>query len=205
MMFSGRMVRSKRSVSYASFPSVPVGLNVAMTTGAGTARVASNVMYENNSTASNATYYSAYVFPETMHTPLFSMTATNNAASTTSRGIGAGMFSDDGTKGVFVIICGNTTNCRIFSYSSGTVTAQGTASSQFSTTSGDLIKLQPSISSGVVTWSVYKNGTLLTCTWTDSSHVMDLPGRRFAACFRHEYNTGQFSSPGIKAMAAQDI
>lgn len=200
------MVRAKRSVSYASFPALPAkGFDVTITSGAGTVTAVSNNLREGNSIASNGIYFSAYVFSEVMHTPLFTVTAGNAALSSTDRGIGAGMFSDDGTKGVFFIICGNTTPCRIYSWTGGTATVQGTTSNQFSTSSSDLIKLQPSMSSGVVTWNIYRNGTLLNATWTDSSHVIDLPGRRFGGVFRRAYSNGQFASPGIKSMAAQDI
>lgn len=207
MMFASHMARGKRSVSYTSFPTLPAkGFNVIITPNAGSAQVVSNILRESNNTGTTAqAYFSAYVFPEVMHTPLFSVTAGNAALSTTSRGIGAGMFSDDGTKGVFFIIAGNTTSLRIYSWIGGTATVQGTTSNQFSTSSSDLIRLQPSMSGGVVTWNIYKNGTLQTATWTDSSHVIDLPGRRFGGCFRHEYSSGQFPSPGIKSMAAQDL
>lgn len=205
-MFASHMVRAKRSVSYSSFPTLPAkGFNVAVTTGAGTVTAISNNLREGNSITSNGTYISAYVFPEVMHTPLFTVTAGNAALSTTDRGIGGGMFSDDGSKGVFVIIAGNTAPCRIYSWSGGVATVQGTTSNQFSTSSSDLIRLQPSMSAGVVTWNVFRNATQLTCNWTDSSHIMDLPGRRFGAVFRRIYSSGHFPSPGIKSMAAQDL
>ncbi len=207
-MFASHMVRAKRSVSYTSFPTLPAkGFDVIITPNAGPAQVVSNILRESNNTGTTTqAYFSAFVFPEVMHTPLFSITAGNAALSTTDRGIGAGMFSADGTKGVFFIIAGNTTPLRIYSWTGGTATVQGTTSNQFSTSSSDLIRLQPSMSgSGVVTWNIYKNGTLQTATWTDSSHVIDLPGRRFGACFRHAYSNGQFASPGIKSMAAQDL
>jgi hypothetical protein len=204
-MFASHMARAKRSVSYASFPVLPPkGFNVALTTGAGVAQVVSNNLRESNGTTTNPSY-SAYVFPEVMHTPLFTATAGNALLQVSSRGIGTGMFSDDGTKGVFFIIAGNTTPCRIFSWDGGVLTVRGTTSSQFSTSSSDLLRLQPSISAGVVTWNVFRNATQLTCNWTDSTHIMDLPGRRFAACFRHEYSGGHFAAPGIKSMAAQDL
>lgn len=200
------MVRAKRSVSYPSFPTLPAqGFNVAITTGAGSVTAVSNNLREGNSIIANGTYFSAFVFSEVMHTPLFTITAGNAALSTTDRGIGAGMFSDDGTKGVFFIICGNGTPCRIYSWTGGVATIQGTTSNQFSTSSSDLIRLQPSMSAGVVTWNVYRNATLLGCNWTDSTHIMDLPGRRFGAVFRRLYSNGQFPSPGVKSMAAQDL
>lgn len=205
-MFANHMVRTKRSVSYPSFPSLPAkGFDVLISSGAGATSAVSNNLREGSSVVANGTYFSAFVFAEVMHTPLFSITVGNAALSTTDRGIGAGMFSGDGTKGVFFIICGNSTPLRIYSYVNGTATVQGTTSSQFSTSSNDLLRLQPSMSNGVVTWNIFKNGTQQTATWTDSSHVVDLPGRRFGACFRRTYSNGQFASPGVKSMAAQDL
>lgn len=206
-MFANHMARAKRVVSYPSFTVVPVqGFNVAITSGAGAATVTSSALRESNGTTASSSL-SAYVFAEVMHTPLFTVTIGNAriGAVTSSRGIGGGMFSDDGTRGVFFIMAGNTTPCRIYTYESGTATIRGTTSNQFTTSSSDLIQLRPSISSGVVTWNIYRNGVLMNANWTDNTHIMDLPGRRFGACFRHEYSGGHFPSPGIKSVEAADI
>ena len=206
MMFASHLARAKRSVSYASFSVLPVkGFDVAFTSGAGATQITSSSLRESNGTTASSSY-SSYVFPEVMHTPLFTVTAGNAAlASASSRAIGAGMFSGDGTKGVFFLMAGNTTPLRIYSWTGGTLTIQGTTSNQFTSSSSDLLKLQPSMSAGVVTWNVFKNGVQQNANWTDSSHVVDLPGRRFGPCFRHEYSGGHFPSPGVKSMAAQDI
>lgn len=199
--------RGKRTVSYPSpFAALPAkGFDVAMTSGAGATAITSSALRESGSIVSDGTYYSAFVFPEVMHTGVFSVTCGNAALQTSDRGIGAGVFSGDGTKGVFFIMCGNSVSCRIKTYLSGTISDQGTFANTFSTSGSDLLQLRPSLSSGVYTWTVYKNGSATACTWTDSSHVIDLPGRRFGACFRHNYSNGQFSSPGIKSMAAADL
>lgn len=206
-MFASHMARGKRIVDYPTFSVLPVlGFDVAFTAGAGAATVTSSALRESNGTTTNPSF-SAYVFPEVMHTPLFSVTVGNAriGAVTSSRGIGGGMFSDDGTKGVFFIMTGNTIACRIYTYESGTLTVRGTSSNQFTTSGSDLIQLRPSVSAGVVTWNIFKNGVQQNANWTDSTHIMDLPGRRFGVCFRHEYSFGHYPSPGIKSLMVEDI
>lgn len=198
---------AKKTISYASFPSVPAGtLDVAITSGAGVVGVTSNALRENNSTATNATYRSAAVLPDAMSSSLFACTVTNANLSTTDRGIGPGCFSADGTKGVYAIMCGNTNAHRIYSWAGGVNTSQVTAGTPvFTTSSTDTLTLSPSVAAGVVTWTLLKNGGSTGLFWTDSAHVVDLPGPHPAACFQRFYSGGHFPSPGIKALTATDL
>jgi hypothetical protein len=198
----------KANIAYGNpFTALPPGNNLAMTTGAAATghTIISGILRESNSTISDGQKYSAYVLSDVLNTDVFEVTAGNAALSTTDRGIGPGVFNSDMTKGVFVIISGNTHNCRIHTWNAGVVTIVGTTSGSFSTSSSDIIKLIPTINAGVVTWNVYRNATLLGANWVDSTHIMDIPGHRPAGCFRRLYSNGHFASPGIKSLSAVDL
>lgn len=196
------------SISYPSFPSVPVGtLNVPMTVGAGNVLVSGTTLQEGARASGSSTQLdSAAVLPDVMATNKFSVTVTVGALSSaaTNRAVGAGCFSADGTKGVYITCAAQSASVQIRSYVGGTITAQGTAAA-ITANSAATITLQPSVSGGVVTWTVLINGVATACTWTDSSHVVDLPGTHPAACFRHNYSGGNFPSRGISALSAAVI
>lgn len=198
---------AKKTISYSSFPSVPAGtLDVAMSPGAGVVGVTSNALRETNSTATNATYRSAAVLPDVMGSGLFACTVTNANLVTADRGIGPGCFSADGTKGVYAIMFGNSNAQRIYSWAGGVNTQQAIAGTAvYTASSTDTITLQPSIAAGVVTWTLLKNGASTGLSWTDSSHVVDLPGAHPAACFQRFYSGAHYPSPGIKALTATDL
>ena len=200
-------VSAKVTTTYASFPNVPAGtVNVALDNGAGAVRSSSNTLQEGNCSASNSTYRSAAVLPDSMATDLFWVEVKVGALSGAAgdRNVGAGIFSADGTKGVVTLWPASSNTATIYSWAGGTLTQQASLGSQVANT-GALIRLVPSVSGGVVTWTVYLNGTPTALTWTDSSHVVDLPGRHPAAGFRRAYNAGQYPSRGVAALTAADI
>lgn len=198
---------AKATTTYSSFPTVPAGtVNVAITSGAGAVQASSNTLQEGNCLASNGPYYSAAVLPDSMATDLFSVEVTVGALSgaASDRGVGAGVFSADGTVGVATIWQASSSTAVIRSWSGGSFTTQASLGSQ-TANAGALIKLVPSVSAGVVTWTVYLNGVATSLTWTDSAHLVDLPGRHPAAMFRRAYNFGQYPSRGVAALTAADI
>ncbi len=200
-------VSAKVTTTYDSFPTVPAGtVNVALNNGAGAVQASSNTLQEGSCTASNATYRSAAVLPDSMATDLFWVEVKVGALSGAAgdRNVGAGVFSADGTKGVVTLWPASSNTATIYSWAGGTLTQQASLGSQVANTDA-LIRLVPSVSGGVVTWTVYLNGTPTALTWTDSSHVVDLPGRHPAAGFRRAYNFGQYPSRGVAALTAADI
>lgn len=199
------------SMSYASFTAStkPTGVvdaqfsgSLTFATGLSITVDSSSRLVEPNSGTTNGTYLSGAIFPEVMADGLYQVTVTNALISNSDRGIGPGMCNSDGSVAVFAIICGNTTPARMYSYVGGTLTQQGTTASTYSTSNTDLLKLVPSLSGGIYTWTLYKNGTATACTWTDSAGLVGAPPKHPTACFRHVYSSGQSASPGIKAISA---
>jgi len=197
---------AKKTIAYPSFTQVPAGTtDIAVTPGAGPVTFNTNRLVEGNSTATSGAYHSVAAMPDVMSTNFFSATVTNANASTTSRGMGAAVISADGTKVLMCVLSGNTATAKIISWTgAGTETTQASAS-VFSNSSSDTIELRPSVSGGVVTWTVYKNGVATALTWTDSGHLLDLFGARPGCAFRHEYSGNQFPGPGVKALTAADL
>lgn len=198
---------AKATMTYSSFPAVPSGtVSVALNSGAGSVQASSNTLQEGNSAASNSGYYTAAVLPEAMATDVFSVEATVGALSGAAgdRGVGPGVFSADGSVGVMTFVPASSGTAYIHSRSGGAFTQRASLGSQTANT-GALIKLVPTVSAGVVTWTVWLNGVATSLTWTDSGHLVDLPGRHPAAVFRHQYNFAQYPSRGVSALTAADI
>lgn len=196
------------SVSYTSFPTKPAGsLDVLITTGAGAAIVSGTTLTEGNSiTTASASYNSGLVLPDVMAvTTTISVTITVGALSTAAntRSVGAGVFSADGTKGVYIRFNSQSATASLFSWTGGTEATATSLASQLAT-AGDTLTLTGTLAAGVWTWTVKKNGgaDITGLTWADSAHVIDLPGNRPAMVFRHQYAGGQFPSRGVAALSA---
>lgn len=196
------------SGSYPSFPSVPAGsLNVAQTVGAGNAQTVSNTLQEGNSSTTNGGYNSILVLPDTMSvTTSVTVTVTVGALSVVAnnRGVGPGIFSADGTKGIYVRINSQSSTAALC-YWSGGVETQPKTSTQVAT-AGDTITITGtygSVTAGCWTWTVKKNGgtDIAAFTWTDSANLIDLPGVKPAVAFRHQYAAGQAPSRGVAALS----
>lgn len=199
------------SLDYPSFAAstLPTGLIAVPMSGANTFASgtsitvsATGVMREPNSANVNAAYYSTGVFAEQMASGLYSVTVGNAALVNNSQGIGAGMSNADGSIQVFVIVCTNTTSARIYTWVAGVLTQVGTTSSTVSSSASDKLALVPSLSGGIYTYTLYKNGAPTACVFTDSSAVIGVPGRHPVAAFKRTYSSGQAASPGIKSLSA---
>lgn len=195
------------TLTYASFPSIPVGtVHVASTTGAGVpAIVSGTTLQEGNSITTNGGYNSHLVLPDVMAvTTTISVTVTVGALSVAAnnRGVGPGVFSADGAKGVYVRFNSQSATATLATWSGGTETSR-TTSTQVAVP-GDTITLTGTLSAGVWTWTVKKNGgaDIAGFTWPDSGHAIDLPGPRVGSAFRHQYASGQAPSRGVAALTA---
>lgn len=194
------------SVAYSSFPSIPSGsVNVAMTAGAGNAIISGTTMQEGNSATSGTNYDSALVLPDALAiTTTVSVTVTVGALSVAAnnRFVGAAIFSADGSKGIYVRFASKSGTASLQTFQSGTSSVQKTSTQV--ATAGDTITLTGTLSAGVWTWTVKKNSgaDIAALTFTDSSHVIDLPGNHPAIYFRHVYSGGQFPSRGVSALSA---
>lgn len=200
---------AKKTVTYASFPTVPTGtVNVACTVGAGVVAATSGALREGNSTGGNGTYISLAVLPDDMGLDDFSTTVTNAGLDSSSdRGAGGGNASADGTVAVFAVLSGTGKGVagQIYTWVGGMLTGQASQSS-VTWVKNNTIELRPAVDADdVVTWTLYKNGVATALTWTDEDHLVDLPGSHPALGFRHQYSSGQYSGPGISALVAQDL
>ncbi|MUL47617.1 hypothetical protein FZI85_25220 [Mycobacterium sp. CBMA293] len=199
---------AKVTTTYASFPTVPTGtVNVAINSGAGAVQASSNTLQEGNCNASNGPYHSAAVLPDSMATDLYSVAVTVGALSgaASDRHVGAGVFSADGTVGVMTFWPAASGGATIHSRVGGTFTERASRGSSVAN-SGDVIKLVPTVSGGVVTWTVHLNGVPTSLSWVDSGHVADLPGRHPATVYRRVYVfPNQYPSRGVAALTAADI
>lgn len=162
-------------------------------------------LIENNGTSTTSTQYGAMVFPASLATNITKISFTNAFTVTSDRGNGTGLFSANGTRGVFFIICGNTSAATIHTWDGTSRVQRASLAGLYSTSASDVIDMRNTISGGIVTWTVYKNNSATSLTWTDSSNLFDIPGRYPAATFKHTYSGGHFKSPGIKRVTAADI
>lgn len=194
------------SVSYPSFSSRPTGsVDVAQTAGAGAAIISGATLQEGSSTASNGGYNSLFVLPDVLSiTATVSITVTVGALSVVAnnRAVGCGIASADGSKAVYIRFASQSSTASINSWAGGTETSRGT-STQLAT-AGDTLTLTGTLSAGVWTWTVKKNGgaDIAALTWADSTHAIDLPGYKPAIAFRHQYASGQAPSRGVAALSA---
>lgn len=206
-LFARTAVDGLTSFSFSpSGTTKPPGIvDVLMTAGAGASIVTSSTFVEGTSSNSNGGYNSALVMPEQMASSIFSVTVTVGALGTAAnnRAVGPGIFSADGTVGVFARLASLSSTATLNTWSGGTETARSTLGSQRANT-GDTITLTVEVSGGVATWTVTKNGSALGSglSWTDSSHLIDLPGNHPAIAFRHQYSASHFISRGVTTISA---
>lgn len=181
-------------------------IDVALNAGASnTTTVASGIIREGSSTATNGTYYTLSIWGVLMNTSYYTSAVTNGLIQNSDRAMGPAMSDATGANVVFATIRGNSGNSVISTGIGGTVTSRASSSTVFSNSTSDVITLVPTVSGGIYTYTVYKNGTATALTWTDSGSVIGVPGRYPGGVFRHVYSSSQFLSPGIRAYAAADI
>lgn len=186
---------------------VPAGVVVVPTAANAPSTVtvdASGRMREGATGGADGTYFTLAVFPETMAAGPYKVGAGQAAIQTSDRGIGAGYCNSDLNTAVFVIMCGNTTACRLYTYVGGVVTPVGTSQSIFSTSGSDVIWIQYSVSGADIVYTVMRNTTATTVTWTDTGGAtIGTPGRKPCLAFRRSRSGGgQFASPGIDSIEA---
>lgn len=102
------------------------------------------------------------------------------------------------TNGVLGIGCGfgDANATQILQKVGGTFTTR--ASSTTTWQSGDILKLEITVSGGIYTYSIYKNGgTTAVCTWVDNT-ALHTPGPYGGFGLRAEYASGQYRSPGVR-------
>lgn len=199
---------NKKAYSFTfSGTTKPAGIiDVALNSGASnTTTVASGIIREGNSTAVNGTYYTLSIWGVLMNSSYYKSSVTNGLIANTDRAMGPAMSNATGTTVVYAVIRGNSGSSTIATAIGGTITIQSTTTTVFSNASTDVISLVPTISGGIYTYTVHKNGTATSLTWTDSTNIIGIPGKYPGGVFRHVYSSGQFLSPGIRAYAANDI
>lgn len=165
---------------------------------------ASGRMREGNTGGVDGTYFTLAVFPETMAAGPYKVGAGQAAIQVSDRGVGAGYCNSDLNKAVFVIMCGNTTPCRLYTFVGGVVAPVGSSQAIFSTAGSDVIWIQYSLSGADIVYTVMRNATATTVTWTDTNGAtIGTPGRKPCLAFRRTRSGGgAFASPGIDSIEA---
>ncbi|RWA24043.1 hypothetical protein MELE44368_02190 [Mycolicibacterium elephantis DSM 44368] len=135
------------------------------------------------------------------------VTAANVVGLPNNRGVGCGVHGSDDefTDGVFCTVdsaaASNPPSCELFVKAGASITA--VASSNDDTDNNTKIELRPSLSGGVWTYTVFKDGAA-SCAWTDSEHVVT-PGVFTCFAFQHRRASGvELFSDGIRDFTAQD-
>lgn len=186
----------------AAFVDVGLGANAPTST-----TMSGGILKENAPAAVDGTYYTITIWGDQMGTTFYSSEVTNGASGPSSdRGIGPGMANAAGTLALFAIVFANTTAARLFFWNGTTLTQVGTTQATFSSSGTDTLKLVPSLSAGVWTYTLWKNGVATTVAWTDSSAQFSPPPKYPCGAFRRIRSAGAaYPSPGIKAYAAVDL
>jgi len=194
------------SVSYsAPFASVPTGMVTVRSAGSGNIGLNGSNLREGTAGASAFTYHIG-ILADVLGSSKFFTEVGAAGTNGTDRGIGAGASNDDGSLMVFCYAIGNGGAAAIYTKIGSTWTSRATDTSVQITALNDKIRLVPSVSAGVVTWTVYKNGVATSLTWTDSGHLADLPGTRPCIAFRHyDSFVTNYYSQGINSILATEI
>lgn len=203
---SATSVAALANLNYSFSSGKPGGMvDVALTAGAGPTVVTSNTLREGNSTASNGGYNSVAIMPDSMAIATsISITVTVGSLSVVAnnRSVGPGIFSADGSRGIYLRFASQSATATLNTWVSGTGETPQKTSTQVAT-AGDTLTLTGTLSGGVWTWTVKKNGTDIPAfTWSDSAHVIDLPGVKPGIAFRHQYAAGQAPSRGVTNITA---
>lgn len=167
--------------------------------------ISSTTIREGGMTGGSGGSNSHAVMPETFGiTTSISVSVTVGSldSAANNRAVGPGVFSSDGTKGVYIRFCAASGTCALYSYQSGTETLQKTATNVAN--SGTVITLTATLSGGVWTWTVKKDGgaDIAAYTWADSAHVIDLPGSKIGMAFRTQRSGSNYYSRGITRIQA---
>lgn len=161
------------------------------------------------SSGSTGGYNSHAVLPHSMAiTASISVTVTVGSldSAANNRAVGPGVFSPDGSSGIYVRFASASSTASLISWNGTTETTRASLGSQVANT-GDTITLTGTLSGGVWTWTATKNigsgGTPIAgLTWPDSGHAVDLPGFKPGVAFRHQYSGSNFYSRGVTNITA---
>lgn len=120
-----------------------------------------------------------------------------------NRAVGPGIFSPDGSSGIYVRFASASSTASLITWNGTVETTRTSLGSQVANT-GDTITLTGTLSGGVWTWTVKKNGgaDIGSLTWADSGHAIDLPGSKVGVAFRHQYSGSNFYSRGVTNITA---
>ncbi|MCV6981440.1 hypothetical protein H7I53_14540 [Mycolicibacterium pulveris] len=136
------------------------------------------------------------------------VTAANAASGGNNRGMGGGVHGSDAsfTDGVFFTMDSGASSggCQIFHKNGATITPVGTATDD-DNDDNDTLELRPTLTAGVWTYTVYRNGNPTACAWTDSSNAAT-PGLYTCFAFQHRRAGGlEFYSNGLRDFTAEDF
>jgi hypothetical protein len=204
LMTADSLVKRSYSHTFSGSTKPSEMFDVFYNAGAGATSVASGVLREGNSTASNATYITNTVWGVEMATDTYSSGVVNADLVTTDRAIGPSMSNADGSMAVFAYVRGNSSAAGIQTFKGGVRTGRATLGGLYSTNPGDVIELVSTESGGIYTYTVWKNGSATALAWTDSTGIIDAPVRWPGGAFVHIYLGAQYASPGISGYSAAD-
>lgn len=158
------------------------------------------------SSGSTGGYNSHAVLPHSMAiTASISVTVTVGSldSAANNRAVGPGVFSPDGSSGIYVRFASASSTASLITWNGTAETTRASLGSQVANT-GDTITLTGTLSGGVWTWKVKKNGgaDIGSLTWADSGHAVDLPGSKPGVAFRHQYSGSNFYSRGVTNITA---
>lgn len=196
------------AMSHSFADGKPTMVDVAITAGAPipSVLIGGNTLREGTLASGSGGYNSIAVMPTVMDvTTTISVTVTVGAldAAANNRAVGAGVFSADGSEGVYIRFASASGTATLNRWTGGTETQCTSAGSQLANT-GDTLTLTGTLSAGEWTWTVKKNGgsDIAALTWADSGHAIDLPGPNPGIAFRTQRSGSNFYSRGVTAIAA---
>jgi len=130
------------------------------------------------------------------------VTVGSYSSDANNRAVGPGVFSSDGSSGVYVRFASFSSSCVLYTWDGSSETSRATSSQR--ATAGDTATLTGTLSSGTWTWTVKKNGgdDIAALTWADSGHVIDLPGSHPGIAFRTQRSGSNFYSRGVTRIVA---
>jgi hypothetical protein len=173
--------------------------------------VSSSTIREGDSdVAVNADYYAFWLYPDPMATNTYTARANSAAlASGTARGMGIAVAANGipCTKAVIGIATQQTASGWLIATWDGaafTVRASATGSGTTVGTNDD-VGIRISESGGIYTYTLQKNSVDTTLSWTDSTSIIGVPGKRWGPAFKHTRVTGvQGASPGVDQIWSAD-
>jgi hypothetical protein len=153
-----------------------------------------------------ATLYAAALWPDPTITVLQDIKATAGSATQhTGGGSGAACaFDSAGTNGVVGVITDDTAGGEIVTKVGSTWTVRASNTS-LRAVSGDVIEMQVSVSAGIYTYTLFKNGVTTGLSWTDSAAIIT-PGKFWGAAFRDVRSGGvEHNGFGVSTISGADL